>query len=477
MESGYKGFKGTYFYIAVAGIFLIIISPSLLSEGMFMDGMMYATMSKNLANGLGTFWQSHFSEIIFPSFINHPPLAIGLESTFFRIFGDSRFVERFYSLFAILLTGLIIVKIWKSLGRKSSTGWLPLLFWIAMPSVTWASVNNMLENTMGIFICLSVLFFIKSQKNNRILFLFLSGFMLSFGFLTKGFVTFFPLSFPFFYWLFTRKCTFWSVVSDTLLILFSSALPLVLLFLFIPGYRETLPDYLTVTFGLIANEATKASRFYIVFRLLMELLPLLGMIMIFLLYCRKKKLPLNQLSSNLHLASSFLCLGLSGVLPIMITRVQSGYYLLTSLPFFAISLSLMIIPHVETLMERINSNPFYYKLLTISGITLLSTGIILSVCFSGHINRNKDMIKDMRVITAELPEGITVNILPDMWTDWNLHTCYARYKNISLDPDLNNKHGYLLIRNSLNSDTLNNGFEKIELKTTEFELFRRKMPE
>ena len=59
---------------------------------MFMDGVLYATMAKNLANGIGTFWQSHMSEIIFPAFINHPPLAIGLESIFFRILGDSRFV-------------------------------------------------------------------------------------------------------------------------------------------------------------------------------------------------------------------------------------------------------------------------------------------------------------------------------------------------------------------------------------------------
>jgi 4-amino-4-deoxy-L-arabinose transferase-like glycosyltransferase len=477
MGSGNQFLKGTFFYVIIAGIFMIIVSPTLLSDGMFMDGMMYATMSKNLANGLGTFWQSHFSETIFPAFVNHPPLAIGLESIFFRILGDSRFVERFYSLSAILLTGLIIVKIWKSLGGKSSTGWLPLLFWIAMPSVTWASVNNMLENTMGIFICLSVLFFIKSLKKNRILFLLLSGFMLSFGFLTKGFVTFFPLSFPFFYWLFTRKNTFWSVVIDTLIILGSSLLPLILLFLLIPGYREVLPDYLAVTFELVVDAATKNSRFYIVYRLLMELLPVFGIILIFLVYCRRKKVPLHQLRSNLHPAASFFCLGLSGVLPIMITRVQSGFYLLTSLPFFAISLSLLIIPHVETMIERINYNPPGYKIFKIFGITLLFTGIVLSVCFSGHINRNQDLIKDMRVISAELPEGITINILPDMWTDWNLHTCYARYKNISLDPDLNNKHKYLLIRNSFYSDTLKNGFEIIELETTEFELFRRKMPE
>ncbi|OFY59288.1 MAG: hypothetical protein A2V50_07680 [Bacteroidetes bacterium RBG_19FT_COMBO_42_10] len=466
-----QGYKGTYFYITVSGIFLIIISSALLSDGMFMDGVLYATMAKNLANGIGTFWQSHMSEIIFPAFINHPPLAIGLESIFFRILGDSRFVERFYSLLAIMLTGLIIVSIWKSLGKRSSTGWLPLLFWIVMPSVTWATVNNMLENTMGIFICLSILFYIKSLKSNRILYIILGGVMLSLGFLTKGFVTFFPLVFPFFLWLFTRKTSFWSVITDSLLLVVSAVLPLILMFLFIPEYREVLPGYLAVTFDLVGGVATKDSRFYIVYRLLMELLPSLGIITIFLIYCHIKKIGLNQLSGNLSLAASFFCLGLCGVLPIMITKVQSGYYLLTSLPFFAISLSLLIIPNVQNVLERINYKSSGYK---IAGIALLSAGIILSVSFSGHINRDKNKIKDMRVIIARLPESTTVNILPDMGTDWSLHAYYARYKNISLDPDLNNKHEYLLINNVLYSDTIPYRFEKIELRTSEYELFRRK---
>jgi len=474
MKSDTKCYKGIHFYIPVVGIFLVIVSRALLSDGMFMDGLMYATISKNLSMGLGTFWQRHMTDTFSPVYIDHPPLAFGLESIFFRILGDSRFVERFYSLLAIFLTGLIIVTIWKSLGKKSSTGWLPLFLWIAIPSVTWASVNNMLENTMGIFICLSVLFYIKSQRSNRILLLFFSGLMLSFGFLTKGFVTFYPLTFPFFLWLFSRKTKFWSVVTDTLVILASSVLPMIVLFSSMAEARDVLPKYIAITFNLVANLATKDSRFYIVYRLLMELLPILGIILVFLIFYWRKKLPINQLNNNLYVAVPFFFLGLSGVLPIMITRVQSGYYLLTSLPFFAISLGLIVIPLVETLLERINYNTIGYKLFKLFGIAVFSLGIILSIYFSGHISRDQNKIKDMRVIITELPENSTINILPEMYSDYSLHGYYGRYKNISLDPDLNNKHKYLLIRNSLYSDTIKNGFEKIELKTNEFELFKRK---
>jgi hypothetical protein len=83
----------------------------------------------------------------------------------------------------------------------------------------------------------------------------------------------------------------------------------------------------------------------------------------------------------------------------------------------------------------------------------------------------------MRVILVQLEKDSTINILPEMFEEWSLHSYYGRYKNISLDPNLNNRHEYLLIKTSLYSDTINNRFEKVDLKTKEYELFRRKVPD
>ncbi|MBK9389464.1 MAG: glycosyltransferase family 39 protein [Bacteroidetes bacterium] len=144
-----------------------MICHSWFSDGMFMDGTIYAVLSRNMANGTGTFWHPHFTDTFFPVFVEHPPLAFGIEGILFRIFGDNRFVERFYSLLTIFITAIVIVYIWKAILKKSSTGWLPLLFWITMPTVNWISVNHMLENTLAIFICLSVLFYLKSLDSRR----------------------------------------------------------------------------------------------------------------------------------------------------------------------------------------------------------------------------------------------------------------------------------------------------------------------
>ena len=61
-----------------------------------MDGLYYATIAKNLANGLGSFWQLYFTELD-GVFYGHPPLAMGLQSILFSIFGDSIYIERAYS--------------------------------------------------------------------------------------------------------------------------------------------------------------------------------------------------------------------------------------------------------------------------------------------------------------------------------------------------------------------------------------------
>ena len=84
------------------------------------------------------------------------------------------------------------------------------------------------------------------------------------------------------------------------------------------------------------------------------------------------------------------------------------------------------------------------------------------------------MIMDMRVILPHLEESSTINILPEMRQNYSLFTYYARYKDVSLDIDLNNIHEYLLISTSMYSDTIHKHYEKIDLETKEYELYRRK---
>ena len=106
------------YYIIVFGLFLGICAPSLWSDGMFMDGLYYAAISRNLADGLGSFWYLHFTDFSYPIFHEHPPLAMGLQSILFYFFGDSIYIERLYSFFTFIFTGAIIHLIWGEINRK-----------------------------------------------------------------------------------------------------------------------------------------------------------------------------------------------------------------------------------------------------------------------------------------------------------------------------------------------------------------------
>lgn len=465
--------KNRYFYFLIAGIFLIIISRAFLSDGLFMDGMMYATMARNLAHGLGTFWEPHLTDTFFPQFINHPPLAIWLESLLFRILGDNRFVERIYSVSAIILTAYIITSIWKELGNTRRSAWLPLLFWIAMPTITWASVNNMLENTMGIFVCLSVLFCLFSFRQRKIYFAILSGMMLTLGFLTKGPVTFFPISFPVFYWISTRKINFGKAVTTTIIITTSALLFLATLYFLTPA-REIFPKYLGITFSLTFNDATKSSRFYIIGMFLKEMIPTAIILALMIARGLRKGITPGILKTNISAALAFFFLGLSGVLPLMITRVQSGYYYQTSLAFFAIASALFIQPVLEDLLSRQTRSLKGIKIFSVISVLILATGIILSLAYTGTINRDRQLIRDTRIIIPQLEENSTVSILPAMAANWSIHVYFARNANISLDPDTANDHNYIIVQNNIASDDILKKYERTGPETGFISLYRKK---
>ena len=75
MKKSSEIFQSLPFYLFAAGVFLLIVCQDIFSNGMFLDGLIYSTVSKNLADGIGTFWNPHFSSTFLPDFHEHPPLA------------------------------------------------------------------------------------------------------------------------------------------------------------------------------------------------------------------------------------------------------------------------------------------------------------------------------------------------------------------------------------------------------------------
>lgn len=443
-----------HYYIIVFSLFLGICAWNLLPDGMFMDGVYYAAIAKNLANGIGSFWYPHFSDTLHNPFHEHPPLVFGLQAIFFYIFGNSIYVERFYSLGTFIICGILLVLIWKRLGGECKTGWIPLMLWILIPKIWWACSNNILENTMSIFLCVSVLFYLISIEKYRFPMIALGGISLLLGFLSKGFTALYIFSFPFWFWLFAKKRSFMQMIADSIVLAASAIIPLLLLFLVSPDAFDSLSKYFNkqvLTSVMYTERVT--TRFYIVYRMFIELLPVLFIAIsaVILNFSRKIRNDLIPKDSIV-----FLLLSLSGVLPIMVTLKQSGFYITTTYPFFAISFGIIVKPVVTDFIKQIEESEKMKRIIEISSYCLLALSIIISLAQVNRSGRDKETLEMVYDFTKIIPDNSVINIQDDLWTEFGLHAYFSRHGNISLDKDTKNRHEYYLGKKDSNMKPFKN---------------------
>ena len=438
--------KSIYFYLAVLAVFLGICSPHLFTHGMFLDGVTYAAIAKNMALGKGSFWILHYTDTLhYPVFYEQPPLALWIQSVFFRIFGTGIFVERFYSVFTLILTGFLMIKIWKEIVSETVTAWFPLLLFILFPIITWTATNNLLENTMMIFICCSVFFYLKGTRNKKYYFTILSGLSLFAGVLCKGIVACFPLTIPFWIWLFFKKISFKQVLQDTLILVICTLLPLILLYVSSVKARFFFDNYLSnqLFASVTGLRETAESRFFILKSLLENsiiCLVLTAGICIVQIVKKRTILMKEQISNSLL----FLSLSLCGILPVLLSLKQSGFYIIPAYPFLAIAFALPLQPFIKGFMEKINSASkgfFVFKTLI---CILLASSVLFSFSQKGKIERDKKELQLVFECGKYISPNTTINIDKEIYHEYYLHAYFARYKNISLDANADNRHLFYL---------------------------------
>jgi len=420
------------YYIIIFGLFLCICAPTLWSYGMFMDGLYYASISRNLANGLGSFWYLHHTDFSYPIFHEHPPLAIGIQSILFYFFGDSIFIERIYSLSTFIITAIIIHFIWVEIIKNEfkKLSWVPLLFWIIIPLNSWACSNNILENTMNIFVSLTVLMSLKSLKSNMAINILISGLLLSLGFLSKGFTALFPLSIFFWHFFIFKKITLKEMFLRTIYLLLCTVMPFLLLYLLYPTATDSLYQYLNQqVIKSVNNVQTVSNRFYIIKRFMLDLAPALGACLIIFYFSFRKKNKI--LSVDKKWIFFFLFLGISGVIPIMISMKQSSFYILTVFPFFCIALGILTSPFISASLVSQNTMKVYL----LAFVTII-VSLFLTVTNIGIIGRDHKLIEDIHLILKVIPKNSTISIDKNMSKNYQLIGYFSRYGNISLDKDI-----------------------------------------
>ena len=447
-----------------------------------MDAMLYTSVSHNLSKGIGTFWFPVFdlyNIINLPSFHEHPPLIFGIQAIFFKVFGDSMYVERFYTFLTMCITGLIIYLFWKKVYKNEKEfqklAWLPLIIWITIPVCFWSYSNNMQENTMGIFTAVSVLLsfnYLQNPKDRFVKWIF-PGILIFLATLCKGFPGFFPIAVPFLYWLIIKKINFKKSLIYSLVLILSVIIIYTILFL-IPISRESLSIYLFKrAFIRMTNIPTVNSRFYILGQLFMEQLAQILFVIIVILMAKFKKVKL-EITNYVRLSIFFIAIGLSASIPLMLTLVQKSFYFVPALPFFAIGFSILIAPIVSNFIVWINIKTNSYKIFF---MTCALSFIIIIIAFFmqiGKTSRDKEMLHDVYLI-GHTVKNCSVISIPDntMWDEWGLKCYLMRYCNIKLE-NLKQENYYLLDKSIKPKSDILLGYNKVNIDLLKYDLYKRK---
>lgn len=134
-------------------VYSLLVLPRLLSTGMFVDGLTYASLARNMSEGYGSFWRPAYTATVYPVFTEHPPLAFWLQSWAFWLCGDTPVVEAMWGGGLGFLMALTLAGIWRCLtpaeGPRAGAWW-PVGLWVVMPLTSWTVANNMLENTLTV---------------------------------------------------------------------------------------------------------------------------------------------------------------------------------------------------------------------------------------------------------------------------------------------------------------------------------------
>jgi len=433
--------------------FSVLMLPNFLRQGMFVDGLMYATISNNLAQGIGSFWSPQLSQTVFPAFHEHPPLVFGIESIFFRVLGDASWVERLYSFGVTLLSVLLLHLIWKSLlpAQKAWHKWFifPLLLWITHEDIVRCYPNNMLECTMGLFVFGSLLLLLQSNNTTGVkanATIVLAGVFIWMGFLCKGFTALFPLAFFMVAWLSGLYRTWYSACWKTML-LCAVVMLAGLLTLQLPGAQENLSQYMDqqVMAALQGErrENIQTSRWHILEVLILRLVPGLVLAGLLMGIFRWKNISWRQPETT-KAAIFCMLMGLAGTLPIMISIKQASYYMVAAIPFFLLAIGLYIAPGLEQLSTQMPLRKWLY----VATITILLFGNMVAAFLAlqemGKTDkRDRKWMTIAQVFGPQLAKHSTIGVEHE-YIDFSLWTIFQRYYYVSLDVDNPYDHTYLL---------------------------------
>lgn len=447
----------------------VLLTAGLWQQGMFMDGVYYATVARNLAEGDGTFWNMHFTRTLHADFYDQPPLAIFLQSLWFRVFGDSLYVERAYSFTVFVLQTALIYRLWNLIvpdPRWKRWAWVPLLFWLSVYSITWAVRNNMLENTMMLFVYAAAWSIFKSRDTRKWAYLTLAGLCVFGAFLCKGPASLYVLVLPVVLGVFRLYPSKSSGVAESAYLVLCVVVTGLVIVAVSPGAYRFFGEYYKIQFLRSVLELKNVdSRTYIVQRYVAELGYALGLTALLLLIAKIKKIPVGL--GNTRMMTASVLFALCGVLPIMASWRQRTYYVNSTFIWVCFAMAMAVLPLLVRWGETVGRSVWLRKTAWVLTGCVWTAGIAVSVYTVRWGGRDKVLLHDVERITEQFPPGTVFHTDTELYFDWPNPAYLYRLGHISLTDREQSRWEYST-RDSVP------GYRRVSEGTRKFHVFEKK---
>ena len=413
------------------GFFCLFILHPLLQKGMFLDGITYAAISKNLSLHIGNVWDLYYSKTVFPHFHEHPPLVFWLQSKLFMLLGPEAPAENVYCLIVVFFQLIIMSFFWvKELKYPPQTLCILGIFWLAIP-LNHLYTQNILEGTLTLFTTLAGFLLLKKINLYRNA-IFCAG-AIVIGVMCNGPTALFPLAIPMLGKEAVLKKSARTCFLITLVIVFFG-----ILFLLEPRIIDSLKQYLLVQLmPSISGQRSADSgliHHFLIFKLYLRgcwIGCIIACVVFFIAsHLEKKKVIILWKSAlqktEVHL---FLLISLISSLPVGLSPRLNFNYIMQSGPWMTLCLSCLCLEPILSIARYAQGHLKLLNRITMSFALVALVYCLLSV---GGYRRDSAMMEDINVLNNHLPQNEIIATTPEVFFHYYEVAYFARYTTLSL---------------------------------------------
>lgn len=422
---------------------------------MFFDGLVYASIARNLALGRGAYWQPHFTETLYPVFYEHPPLLFWVQSLGFH-FSPSVFVEKGFCALVFATTVLLLFRLLRTMAPRNAPRVLvaacTVIPWLCYSETPFVHANNLLEGPLGLFALAATISFLQSTRartrTGRAAWLGLGSVLVAAGVLTKGLPALFPLVVPVADgWLGHRGPPGRALLASAGAAALTGGL-LAALFAIQPEAREFLHHYwnqqvaasLTGGRGGVGPGRSLLSLAGYILEATAPSLILLGAIAVVRRWRGASSLRRAYLRPALVLGA----IALSGSVPLAVSARVSAYYLAPSLLYYAGAFGFLAAALTPPLPCPLAGRIWRFLR---SGLSVLLVAGLVWLAATPHAPaRDESYLNLVRTAATAGVGNERVGAPPGLRDDWALHAYLQRYLGASLDSAAGAARKYYVLR-------------------------------